>query len=61
MTRLLNVAEVANLLGIKVSTIRAWVLERKIPYYKIGRSIRFSEQELQEFLQKNHRIPSPLQ
>jgi excisionase family DNA binding protein len=33
---LLTVGEAADLLRLKVSTIRAWVLQRRIPFVKLG-------------------------
>jgi len=33
---LLTVKEAADLLRLKVSTIRAWVLQRRIPFVKLG-------------------------
>lgn len=40
MPDLLTVSEAANLLRLKPSTIRAWVLRRKLPYCKVGRLVR---------------------
>jgi excisionase family DNA binding protein len=38
---LLRVGEAAKLLNVQTSTIRAWVLRRKLPYVRIGtRAIR---------------------
>lgn len=37
---LLTIPEAAAVLRLKVSTIRAWVLHRRIPYVKIGRLVR---------------------
>jgi excisionase family DNA binding protein len=39
-TALLTIAEASSLLRLKVSTLRAWVLCRKIPYVKVGRLVR---------------------
>jgi excisionase family DNA binding protein len=36
VTELLTVPEAAALLRLKVSTVRAWVCQRKIPYVKLG-------------------------
>ena len=46
---LLNVGQVALMLGLSVATIRKWVLIRYIPYRKIGRAVRFSASEIQEW------------
>jgi excisionase family DNA binding protein len=37
---LLMIAEAAALLRLKPSTLRAWILRRKLPYCKIGRLVR---------------------
>lgn len=42
MSDLLNVDQAARALGIQASTLRAWVMRRKVPYLKIrGKVIRF--------------------
>ena len=43
---LLTVAETANLLRLKPSTVRAWVLRRRLPYYKVGRLVRFGRADV---------------
>lgn len=35
-SELLTVSEAAHLLRLKVSTIRAWVLHRRVPFVKLG-------------------------
>jgi excisionase family DNA binding protein len=47
---LLNTTEAANALHIKISTIRAWVLNRRINYVKVGGSIRFLRSDIQKFI-----------
>jgi excisionase family DNA binding protein len=51
---LLTIQEVAEKLNVSESTIRGWVYERKIPYYKLGDSrrsiIRFQSSVLNEWL-----------
>ena len=42
--------EAADFLGVSVRTIRYWVAERKIPYFHLGRFIRFKPAELVAFL-----------
>jgi excisionase family DNA binding protein len=36
---LLTVAEAAALLRLKPSTLRAWILRRRLPYCKVGRRV----------------------
>ena len=38
--QLLTVAQVANRLGLKESTIRRRILDRRLPYVKLGRAVR---------------------
>jgi hypothetical protein len=48
---LLSLAEVAPKLGLRVSTLRAWVLLRKIPYIKLSaRCIRVSRLEVEKLI-----------
>lgn len=39
-SELFTLPEAAALLRLKVSTLRAWVLRRKLPYCKVGRLVR---------------------
>ena len=54
---LLNAREVAHMLGLSVATIRKWVLIRYIPYQKVGRAVRFSALEIQEWIKSRSVIP----
>lgn len=55
--RLLTLAECAVRTGHKVATWRSWVLLRKVPYHKIGRSIRILESDLDQLIAAS-RIPA---
>jgi len=55
--RLLTLAECAARTGHKVSTWRAWVLRRKVPYCKLGRSVRVRESDLEKMIEES-RIPA---
>jgi excisionase family DNA binding protein len=46
---LLNVGQVARMLGLSAATIRKWVLTRYIPYRKIGKAVRFSAAEIRDW------------
>ena len=50
MERLLNSNELAEYLGVAPQTIRIWVSQKKIPFLKIGSSVRFSNNEIEEIL-----------
>ncbi|MBZ5565683.1 MAG: helix-turn-helix domain-containing protein [Acidobacteriia bacterium] len=51
---MLTVAEAAQELGLKESTIRAWLLRRKhIRFVKLGRAVRISREEVDRLIREN--------
>ena len=55
--RFLTAQEVTGMLQISMITLRAWTSQRKIPYYKVGRSVRFNPIKLQEWLNQREVKP----
>jgi excisionase family DNA binding protein len=53
MKVLLNVQETADQLGIKPSTVRAWLLRRKLPCVHCGRAVRVPAKAVSEFIERN--------
>ena len=51
--KLLTVEEIAELFQISTSTIYRWVHKREIPFVKLGGKLRFSPDEIWEFIKKN--------
>ena len=49
--RLLRLRECAERSGNSIATWRAWIAQRKIPYHKLGRSVRVSERDLEALIQ----------
>jgi excisionase family DNA binding protein len=49
-TGLLTLAEASSLLRLKVSTLRSWVLKRRIPYCKIGGRVFFRRSDLDSLI-----------
>ena len=48
---LLTVPEAASFLRLKPSTIRSWILQRKIPFVKLGqRAVRFRRCDLETLI-----------
>jgi excisionase family DNA binding protein len=48
---LLTISDVAELLKLSVSTIRRLQRQRKIPFVKVGRSVRFDRSDLTAYLE----------
>lgn len=55
--RLLTLRECAERTGHRESTWRAWVLRRKVPFYRVGNSVRVSERDLENLVEKG-RVPA---
>jgi len=55
--RLVTVREAAEMLGLKASTIRAWLYQRKLPAVHVGRAIRIPADALEHFI-REHTIPA---
>lgn len=54
--RLLTAAEVADHLGVQVSTIYKWSYERRIPSVKLrGRSLRFRLSDIEKIIRQDTR------
>lgn len=47
---LLTVAEAAELLGVSASGLRRLQQERRIPFFKVGRCVRFAKSDLAAYL-----------
>jgi len=50
--RLLTLAETAARLGLKLSTVRFWVWQRKIETVRVGRAVRVKEDSIQRLIEK---------
>jgi excisionase family DNA binding protein len=48
--RFVGIDELAKYLGMSKNTVRYWVFTRQIPYCKIGRSVRFEKQEIDNWV-----------
>lgn len=55
LDRLLDVQEAAALLSVKVSTLRQWTYQRRIPVVKLGRAVRFRESDLKRLIEDSTR------
>ena len=50
-TQLLTIDQLAERLGTTVRHVRRLVAERRLPYYKVGRLVRFDPAEITQWLQ----------
>jgi excisionase family DNA binding protein len=50
---LLTVRETAELLNLRESTIRMWLLKRKLPRVNCGRSVRVPAEAIAQFIERN--------
>jgi len=46
----LSAKEVSRYMGISIHTVYLWIQLKKIPYYKIGKVVRFNLQEIDQWL-----------
>jgi excisionase family DNA binding protein len=52
---LMSIDQLAQRLGITVRHVRRLVAERRVPYYKVGRLVRFDPEEIGEWLSDRRR------
>lgn len=53
MDNLMTLAEVAEILGISLTTAKIWAAERKFPVVKVGRLVRVAPEALKEWILEN--------
>jgi excisionase family DNA binding protein len=49
----LTIEDMAALVKLSIQTIRRYVLNREIPYYKLKKAIRFSPSEIERWVKKS--------
>jgi excisionase family DNA binding protein len=54
---MLTVTEAAKLLGVSASSVRRLQQERRLPFFKVGRCVRFAKRDLAAYLAQ-HRVQS---
>ncbi|HZU45290.1 MAG TPA: helix-turn-helix domain-containing protein [Terriglobales bacterium] len=47
---LLTIAEASSMLRLRPSTLRAWILGRRIPYCKVGRLVRLRRADVEALI-----------
>ncbi|MEK7103178.1 MAG: helix-turn-helix domain-containing protein [Patescibacteria group bacterium] len=49
---LMTVPEAARILMCSISTVRRLMMQRRISYYKIRKCVRFSREQIDEYMEK---------
>ena len=52
MKNLLSVQETADRLSIKVSTVRSWIYQKRLPVVRLGRSVRIRNDVLESIVEE---------
>jgi len=52
MTKLLTPQQIADILGVRKSTIYQWTHQGYIPHVKLGKLVRFREKKVMEWIEK---------
>lgn len=50
--QLLNTEEASEFLGIRKNTLYEWIIQKKIPYIKVGRLVKFRREDLENWLKR---------
>lgn len=50
--QLVTLKELSTLLSLSVSTLSKWVMDNRVPHYKLGRAVRFNPEEVSAWLAK---------
>lgn len=53
--KFLRIPEVANKLGLKESTIRKMIFERRLPVVRIGRTVTIPEEHIEKLIREGYR------
>lgn len=49
--KLIDAKTVADMLGLKVNTIRVWTFSRKIPHVKLGGAVRYRVDQIEKWIE----------
>jgi len=52
MNKLLSPQELSDVLNISIETVYAWTSQKRIPYIKMGRLVRFNVDEVNKWLER---------
>ncbi|MDD5496713.1 MAG: helix-turn-helix domain-containing protein [Candidatus Omnitrophica bacterium] len=49
----LGINDISEYLGVTVNTLYSWVCQKRIPYIKVGRLVRFDMDRIQKWIEVN--------
>ncbi len=52
---LLSIREASGLLGVAETTLRDWLYQKRLPFYRLGRAIRLKREDILDF-RENSRV-----
>jgi len=50
---LIDVKELSGLTGLSVFTLYSWINQKRIPYVKVGRLVRFEPRKIEKWIEGN--------
>ncbi len=56
MDKLINYKQAAEYLGTTPGTLRIWIHQGRVPHYKLGKAVRFKQDDLDAWLNKDCRV-----
>ena len=55
--KLLTIREASQRLGLRESTLRKWILQKRIAHHKLGRAVRLSANVVEAMIRESYRGP----
>ena len=52
MEKLLDISEVSDIIGVQINTLYSWIHQKRIPYIKIGRLVKFKPSDIDAWLKE---------
>ena len=46
----MDIAELSRQLGVTINTLYSWVNQRRIPYVKVGRLVKFDQKDIEAWI-----------
>lgn len=50
---MLSIRDASGLLGIAETTLRDWLYQKRLPFYRLGRAIRLKKEDILEYREKS--------